>query len=253
MAFTYVISDIHGFIDEFEDALKKVDLSGDNQLILLGDYIDLGPDSYKVLYRIMNLQKEYPKNIIVLKGNHEGMFIEFVKNGRNDWLSEDKNLKTSKTFLTKEQLDEVKKMMFKRDKIGISRKVKESIKYNHPTLLKWLNQLPCYYETKDRIFVHAGVDEEAGELWKIGTSDETFLWKFPATTGKFYKDIIAGHISTATIAGNKDFHDIFFDNASHFYIDGDIEVSHRIPILKIDNVTGKYYSILENGEEKCLK
>ena len=38
----YMMSDIHGFLEAFEAALKKTDLSGKNQLILLGDYIDYG-------------------------------------------------------------------------------------------------------------------------------------------------------------------------------------------------------------------
>ena len=40
----YMMSDIHGFLEAFEATLRKTDLSGKNQLILLGDYIDYGPD-----------------------------------------------------------------------------------------------------------------------------------------------------------------------------------------------------------------
>lgn len=42
------MSDIHGSPVEFEEALELVDLSGDNLLILCGDYIH-GYDSYTVL------------------------------------------------------------------------------------------------------------------------------------------------------------------------------------------------------------
>ena len=45
----YMMSDIHGFLEAFEAALRKTDLSGKNQLILLGDYIDYGPDGRAVL------------------------------------------------------------------------------------------------------------------------------------------------------------------------------------------------------------
>lgn len=34
----FAMSDIHGSPDEFEAALELVDLSGDNMLILCGDY-----------------------------------------------------------------------------------------------------------------------------------------------------------------------------------------------------------------------
>ena len=44
----YAMSDIHGYLQEFENALSKVDFEGDNILILLGDYIH-GPDGYGVL------------------------------------------------------------------------------------------------------------------------------------------------------------------------------------------------------------
>lgn len=42
-----------------------------------------------------------------------------------------------------------------------------------------VKKLPLYYETQNLIFVHAGVDEEAGEWWNIGTDDYTFLNKYP--------------------------------------------------------------------------
>ena len=43
----YAISDIHGYLNEFIDALNKIDLSDrENRLILLGDYIDNGSQSF---------------------------------------------------------------------------------------------------------------------------------------------------------------------------------------------------------------
>ena len=54
----YAMSDIHGHLEEFEAALELVDLSGDNKLILLGDYVHSGADSYGVIKKIMKLQQE---------------------------------------------------------------------------------------------------------------------------------------------------------------------------------------------------
>ena len=54
-----------------------VDLSGDNRLILLGDYIHDGPDSFGVLKRIMQLERQYgTEKVMVPAGNHEGMAME---------------------------------------------------------------------------------------------------------------------------------------------------------------------------------
>ncbi|MBQ7076047.1 MAG: serine/threonine protein phosphatase, partial [Clostridia bacterium] len=58
------MSDIHGCLKEFEYALTLIDLSADNKLILLGDYIH-GKDSYGVLDKIISLQKEYGTDKVI--------------------------------------------------------------------------------------------------------------------------------------------------------------------------------------------
>ena len=113
---------------------------------------------------------------------------------------------------------------------------------NHGELIKWLKKLPYYYESDQQIWVHAGIDEEAEEFWESGTSEEIFVSKFPATFGKFFKDIIAGHISTSVLAKDKDFHSVYWDGKSHLFLDGETNVSGVIPLLKYDTVTRKYSS-----------
>ena len=61
----FMMSDIHGFYEAFETALNKVDFSGENQLFLLGDYIDYGPDSRKVLEKIKALQEIYGSQKVI--------------------------------------------------------------------------------------------------------------------------------------------------------------------------------------------
>ncbi len=114
-------------------------------------------------------------------------------------------------------------------------------------VLLWLRSLPFFYETETQIFVHAGVDEEAGEYWKLGTENYYFCSKYPHTTGRFYKDIIAGHIGTSGISGDRDFHGAYWDGHSHYYIDGSTEQSGVIPLLKYDMET-KRYSTFEKTE-----
>jgi serine/threonine protein phosphatase 1 len=121
--------------------------------------------------------------------------------------------------------------------------IKEVIISNHKELIQWLNRLPLYYETETQIFVHAGIDEEAGEYWKYGTSDEYFVSKYLATFGKFYKDIIAGHISTSSIVNDKKFYGVFWDKHSHFYLDGNVKNSYDIPMLVYETDEKKYTKI----------
>ncbi|PHN00694.1 metallophosphoesterase [Flavilitoribacter nigricans] len=71
----YAVGDIHGCAKTFEALLwEKLSLQKSDQLFLLGDYIDKGPDNKKVLDIILALQAE-GYTIFALKGNHE-YFLE---------------------------------------------------------------------------------------------------------------------------------------------------------------------------------
>jgi serine/threonine protein phosphatase 1 len=252
MAEIYAMSDIHGFYDIMQKNLDLIDLSDkDTKLILCGDFIDYGPDSCKVLYKIKELINSYPSQVVAIKGNHETMFLEFLYAKDSDiwnveWLGTDNDFSTVNTFITKsskEKIEQIKtKLGYHHYLFRAAKIIKKDILTNHIELIQWLNNLPLNYETETQIFVHAGIDEEAEEFWKHGTPDEYFVSKFPATFGKFHKDIIAGHISTSTLAKDKDFHDVFWDGESHFFIDGETNVSGTIPVLKYDTITLKYSS-----------
>lgn len=71
----FVISDIHGCNKTFNEALDKIGLNKEDQLYLLGDYIDRGPDSKGVIDTIFHLQ-DNGYDIKCLKGNHEQMLID---------------------------------------------------------------------------------------------------------------------------------------------------------------------------------
>lgn len=213
----YAMSDIHGYLQEFEYALSKIDLSGENKLILLGDYIH-GPDSYGVLDRIMGLQEKYgTEKVIALLGNHEEMAI----NG--DW------------NVGEAQFD-----------------IQDLCNDNDDIYLNWMSKLPLYQVVENAIFVHAGIDEEAAAegYWEWGTGEHFYTSKFPADTGKinnFEMKIVAGHIGTNKISGNLNYHDIFFDGGSHYYIDGTVQKSGEIPVLMYDTDRDKFYRVTDSG------
>lgn len=118
----------------------------------------------------------------------------------------------------------------------------KQVPFNDNVIIDWLKSLPYYFETDTQIFVHAGIDEEAEELWKYGSENYYFCSKYPHTTGKFIKDIIAGHISTSEISGKSNYHKVYWDKQSHFFIDGDTPISKIIPVLKYDTILKKYSS-----------
>lgn len=217
----YAMSDIHGYTMEFEEALSLVleHLEFEEaKLVLLGDYIHGGGDSKGVLDRIIGLQRTYGnEKVIALSGNHE----EFVLMGDSSVNSLFKSLDVSYNEDTEE-------------------------KY-----VRWMESLPRYYVEGNTIFVHAGIDEGAGDLWEWETTEEIFTSKYPPETGEIPDldmKVVAGHVSTEEISGERGFFDIYYDGANHYYIDGDVKASGRINIIKVDTKQEKYYQVTESGE-----
>lgn len=217
----YCMSDIHGCLSEFEVALSLfvecLDRP-DTKLILLGDYIHRGEDSYGVLDKIMHLQKKYGSDkVIALLGNHE----VFVLTGEAS--IEHMIIPLQEHFIKK----------------------KSDNKY-----IQWLKQLPKYHIEGNTIFVHAGIDEFAGEFWEWETLEDLFVNKYPAEIGRIEgldKKVVAGHIATSIIAENPEFHDVYYDGESHYYIDGTVCESGEVLVLMVDTETDKYYRVTESG------
>ena len=81
MTSSCIIGDIHGCYTSLVQLLKYVENRSEN-IIFLGDYIDRGPDSKKVVELILELKKKRSK-IITLLGNHEYMLLNYLS-GRDD-------------------------------------------------------------------------------------------------------------------------------------------------------------------------
>jgi serine/threonine protein phosphatase 1 len=80
---TFVIGNVHGCCEELNNLLGKIepDLKRD-RLVMLGDYIDRGPDSCGVLHTIVKLQQDFGKeHVVLLRGNHEQMAVDFFPRG----------------------------------------------------------------------------------------------------------------------------------------------------------------------------
>ena len=76
------IGDIHGCHLEFAELLARIELTRDDRLILLGDLVNRGPDSNKVL----DLARE--SKATCLLGNHELRLLKFRRTGEKKLLKE---------------------------------------------------------------------------------------------------------------------------------------------------------------------
>lgn len=77
---TIIIGDIHGCFDEWIQLLHKVNFDVEHdKLILLGDLMDRGKDSYKVFQTAITLKETMKDRMVVLKGSHEKMILDNSK------------------------------------------------------------------------------------------------------------------------------------------------------------------------------
>lgn len=128
----FVIPDIHGFYDTFVALLEKIQFSKNDQLFLLGDYIDKGKKGKEVLNFIIEMI-ENEQNIYPLRGNHEDMYLTSHFRKRDEDSQWVPTLNRTKGIRDKE------KKLF-------------------PKYLAFIEKLPYYYELDNFYLVHAGID-----------------------------------------------------------------------------------------------
>lgn len=70
----YVIADIHGCYTEFIGLLNKIGFSDDDELFVLGDAMDRGPEPIKVIHDLM-----HRPNVTYILGNHDDMMLRSLR------------------------------------------------------------------------------------------------------------------------------------------------------------------------------
>jgi serine/threonine protein phosphatase 1 len=85
-ALIYAVGDLHGRYDLMKAALAGIVRDSAEQafgrtpmLVFLGDYVDRGPDSAKVLQALVWLQRRGQFDLRLLKGNHELGLLAFLE------------------------------------------------------------------------------------------------------------------------------------------------------------------------------
>ena len=77
-----VFGDIHGMWDKFLSAYEKVEFNPTkDMMIFLGDYLDRGEKPVPVMEWVLGHKRE--PNMVFLRGNHDEMFYDSMKDLRN--------------------------------------------------------------------------------------------------------------------------------------------------------------------------
>ena len=181
-----VIGDIHSGVKALQQLLQRAEVTTDDQLIFLGDYVDSWSDAFETVSFLIELNSTH--NCIFIRGNHDELCLEWMKTGNENvtWLQHG-GLATKNSF----------------EKAG---------KENWATHFDFFeNKLQNYYLTEDNLlFLHAGftnlkgIDFEYFEklfywdrtLWELAQVVDKNITKedpkFPQRL-RNYKEIFIGH------------------------------------------------------------
>ncbi|MCC9603738.1 serine/threonine protein phosphatase [Stieleria sp. JC731] len=87
MVRTIAIGDIHGCFRSLEELASFAAFESDDRIITLGDYVDRGPDSRRVIEWL--IERHATGGLIPLRGNHEVMMLEARQSDglRDEWLA----------------------------------------------------------------------------------------------------------------------------------------------------------------------
>lgn len=66
------------------------------------------------------------------------------------------------------------------------------------------------------------------------------------------RDAFTRALKLIDLSGDPDFHDIYFDGESHYYIDGTTLFSGVLPIIKVDTQNDRYCRVTESGDWPIL-
>ena len=70
----YIVSDIHGCYRQYQALLEKIQFSEQDELYILGDVVDRGPEPIRVMQDIMKRP-----NVIFILGNHDFIMYSLMK------------------------------------------------------------------------------------------------------------------------------------------------------------------------------
>ena len=162
---TYVMSDLHGCEKEFKELLVKIAFSENDQLYIIGDVVDRGRHSIRLLQYIREA-----KNITLILGNHELMMREALVSNEFDLWFYNGGMTTLKEF----------------EKLTVT---------EQDLLLDYLYSLPLFLDitVKDRHYrlIHGAPQQEEDDI-------ENSVWDRPQPEDIFFSDrtAIIGHTPT---------------------------------------------------------
>lgn len=213
-----VISDIHAHKELFTQLLHRVNLHDEDYLVILGDFIEKGPSSLEMLYKIRELKKR--DRTFILMGNCEAAMLHLLLDDdkANSLIAYLDN--TTWGSLLKDSLAAMKLDWHRHSAKEVQAKLRDYLK-EEIEILKSLDTAVVFDQF---VFVHAGVEKRID--WENSSLSNMLEQQFFMRQGHCIpnKYVVCGHLPVS--------------NYSDTTIDNNILISHRDRIISIDGGIG---------------
>ncbi|MGE0105099.1 MAG: metallophosphoesterase family protein [Blastocatellales bacterium] len=187
---TLVVGDIHGKLTLLTRLLEEMDYRpGDDRLILIGDLVDRGEDSRGVVSKAIELKREAPARVVVIRGNHEAMMLAALAHPESE---------QAELWYYNGGIETLQSYMDENGNFDVPEEHWD-----------FLASLPTWYEDEHAIYVHASLPEgEHGDFLHPRETPESpeLYW---ARNRHFFaeykgKTVVFGHTITGMVFGQKE-------------------------------------------------
>ncbi len=191
----YVMAGIHGEFDAYEKMLKKIKFSEDDDLYVLGNCIDHGPEPIKVLQDMMMRPNVYP-----IIGEREYVAYRILSKLT-------KTLASGESTLDGEMMKKLRKWQEDGGETTLE-KFQSLDKEERSYILEYLEEFEPYdivtVNKKEYILVHAGLDNFAPERELDDYAIEELIFHSADYNKVYFKNkyLVTGHTPTILQQGN---------------------------------------------------
>lgn len=222
----FVIGDLHGCPDEPALILRWLEeeegIRDNDLVVLLGDYIDRGPDSKGVIDLALDFKRRYPRTRF-LKGNHEDMLLDFLGFGGH----------LGQAFLYNGGLETIQSYG-----ISVFAPPAEMVNAMPADHFKFFCDVESILQIDDFICVHAGLNP----LRDVDTqNDNDVFWirdEFLHNIHSFNKTVVFGHTPHQ---------DIFIHLPYKLGLDTGLVFGNKLSCLELRS--GKLLQVARQGKE----
>lgn len=187
---TLIVGDIHGKLSLLNRLLAEAGYNPvEDRLIFIGDLVDRGDESKGVVDRAIDLKRQSPNRVVVIRGNHEAMMLEALAEPESD---------RAELWYYNGGVETIQSYIDENGNLDVPE--------SH---WDFLASLPTWYEDDHAIYVHASLaeDEEGGFDHPANTPESPELYW--SRNRRFFneykgKTVVIGHTITGMIFGERE-------------------------------------------------